>query len=445
MSTAYLIARGVAIIIIQLPWAICAFCGWTQPWFGWFHRFRYPSDFVTAGVLSGVIYFALVVIAVGISRKRGERLKQLWRSLGLVTVVTKDMKTKEGAIEQRTVKVDYPRIQRHKTDIFIWNLPPHFKNEVIENNLEPIGRELKMKCISAQTTKERIGLFKRTGVRITIDRLPDIVWLHEWVSWRPYELFAGKTGDLSPEIIDTSNDSVILIGGTMGSGKSVALESLAAGFVLGCPDAEVIVASGIKPEVDYAQLRKNVPGLRLHKARSVEGMRGLIQDLEGVLLKIGRISAELSRWEGVKHFKDLPEKGDLTPTLIVLDELSSYLSKNSFADSESKELQKKLVSVAERIIREGRFSGTVTLLGSQQVNVEEALISLKLAQTIILGKVATAAESRSAITEDVAFDQSLTKGRMILAHGGAIKTIRAPKVDWKLTKIRRVFPPKVGA
>jgi len=177
-----------------------------------------------------------------------------------------------------------------------------------------------------------------------------------------------RAGELGPEVaVDLEANPHVLVSGTTGSGKSVALWALVGGALRA--GWRVAIADGIKGGVDFLAFRPACSAWGDSLDTAADVITGVYQ--EGLARKAALKTTGARRWH------DLPDGSRPPPLMLVVDELTSLIIPEPVPKgvpkdhplvieaSERNLAKAEMLSALGKIARELRFVG-VSLVGATQ-------------------------------------------------------------------------------
>lgn len=212
-----------------------------------------------------------------------------------------------------------------------------------------------------------------------------------------------------------SNSSHILIAGTTGSGKSIAIETILGGLLNKYKPSELLVSIVDPKGVEFVNFEDFQ---HIQDARLCEG---IIEDADSALdllenaIKEMNIRKALFKEERVKSLREFNEISDnpLPRHLIIIDEYAVLVSDRNYR----KLLEEKLKVIAQQ----ARFVGIHLLIATQKPTAEviNTVIKSNLPSRLAL-KVSSNTDSQ-VILDDVGAENLLGKGDAIFLFDGQMK------------------------
>lgn len=205
----------------------------------------------------------------------------------------------------------------------------------------------------------------------------------------------------------------LFLSGLPNSGKSFSANSILGQF-LDSGFKVYIVSSKAKVDFKDPRIEKRIVP-NVEKPEQNQELITFIDEQYEILRK-KKTRVENSNFTNLKHIET--EK-----TVYLFDEMWA------FAKLE-KQVQQKVLTFVEFLIRESRYLNSILLMSSQSLRSSEIPVPFKMVSVILSGKTDTAESSESVFNSRIAFDTPLKAGELILKRAG-----REPKLIRVFSKV----------
>lgn len=346
-----------------------------------------------------------------------------------------DLFTQEDVIDQesgRTRKVfQYPKIKTSNSTgygtISFLGVNPTLTQTKLNEKLEEISAALGTTIARAELKIKKLPFKVRNDIVFYKGNPSIIVDFTEHPPTKPFEVWIGKTLDNRHIVINAADEVNFIAVGQPGTGKTEAMRSILTSFDRSFANKKNVTVT--KYYFGTQKTKTDFNDVEVINASVLEGLEATKDVLEEILVKMNDTENKHLQLK-LKNIKEaFSHNHEIDISILVIDELSGWLSKEIFQEKAEQKLQQEVASLINKILKQGRSSGVYCVLGNQNGLSSGLLIQPRQSCAFkLVSRTATIEEAKSIAPSIPDESQSYRQGRFWLESPQMSVTIQTPLI-----------------
>ncbi|NFT08127.1 hypothetical protein FDF26_13845 [Clostridium botulinum] len=244
------------------------------------------------------------------------------------------------------------------------NIPVGLNYELLESNIVNLNKVFGICSLNFDDVK------KHTIIEIIKTKVPDNE-KYEPIPVNSWELYSGMTHSYKPINMDFKTSPNALIGGTAGSGKTIAMIMSMLNLVLSNDENKVNFYITMLSDKQDLRVFKNIKHCKYYANNYQEALKELLY-LSKEVKRRNRLFNNCDEYGLITNIYEYnkTKKQNLPLVYFCIDEVASFSVNGTELDNNEVKIKKRCESLLWKIVREGRSSGVYCVLCTQRGSLQ---------------------------------------------------------------------------